>query len=352
MLRHALASIFALLLALLASVSGCQTFYSPPRPSIDGLKDGTLSDPGEPLVIRFSVPVEPKTLSVKVVRLVTDIEGNLGDEDTDPSTNLDVLYSFTQTDESGGVGELSPDRKTLSIHFDATPPTGPSLAVLVEPGLSDDLKHTSKIRQRFGFSYKFDCGDASATSAFPSGVYFFVVNVEKPIQTQIQLYADVRVDEATGAFVAEFTNADRNPDPNRCSPACSSTDACRLIPAEQCVIPSTKAGDDDEFPDWIANAIPPTGYFFSATGCVSEKDGVVRFANAPTDVTIQSPSITVVGIQLSASFVADAAGVFRGSGALTATNVVPLNGAGSGTMTARLIPADQVPTGLAPFPSP
>lgn len=352
MLRTALATLVALSMALVLAVSGCQTYDSPPRPAIQGLTDGTLPDPSAPLVIRFSEPVNVKTLKVKVVKLVTDIEGNLGDEDTDPNTSLDLLYSFSETEESGGVGEVSQDRTTLSIRFDATPPTGPSLAVLVEPGLSDDTGHKTGVRKRLVFGYKFDCGGVSATSAFPSGVYFFVVNVEKPIQTQIQLYADIRVDESTGNVLAEFTNADRNPDPNRCTPACMTTEACRLLPAPQCVIPSTKAGDDDEYPDWVANAVPPTGYFFSATGCVSAKDGVVRFANVPTDVTIQSPAVTVIGIQLSASFSTDAQGVFRGTGALTATEVQPLNGPGSGTMTARLIPPGEVPTGLAPFPTP
>lgn len=351
MLRNALAIIFALVSVLVLSAPGCQTYYSPPRPSIEGLVKGTLPDPSAPLVIQFSAPVNPKTLKVKVVKLITDIEGNLGDEDNDPNTSLDLLYSFTDTDETGGVGDLAPDRKSLSIKFDATPPVGPSLAVLVEPGLADDAGHKTGVRERLVFGYEFDCGSASATSAFPSGVYYFLVEVEKPIQTQIQLWADIRVDQTTGKVQAEFTNADRNPDPNRCNPPCQSTEACRLLPAQQCVIPSTKAGEVDEYPDWIANAVPPTGYFFSADGCVSEKDGVVRFANIPTDVTIQSPAIKVIGIQLSASFATDDKGVFRGTGALTATNVEPLNGPGSGTMTARLIPAADVPTGLAAFGS-
>jgi len=59
--------------------------------------------------------VKAKTLKVKVVRLVTDIEGNLGDEDQDPTTNLDVLYSFSDTDETGGVGDLAPIVRSLSI---------------------------------------------------------------------------------------------------------------------------------------------------------------------------------------------------------------------------------------------
>jgi hypothetical protein len=349
MLRKALALLLALAFVVLSAAPGCQTYYSPPRPGIQGLKDGTLTDPSAPLVVRFSAPVDPKTLRLKVVKLVTDIEGNLGDEDADPSTSLDLLYSFSDAEESGGVGDLAQDHKSLSIKFDATPPVGPSLAVLIEPGLSDGEGHKTAVRERLVFGYKFDCGSASATSAFPSGIYFFVIDVEKPIQTQIQLFADIHVDEATGKVRAEFTNADRNPDPNRCSPPCKTTEACRLLPAEECVIPSTKAGGDDEYPDWVGNYMPPTGYSFSAEGCVSPLDGGVRFANIPTDVTIQSPAIQVIGIELSASFGTDPAGVFRGTGALTATLIQPLAQPGSGTMTARLVPATEVPPGLAPF---
>lgn len=350
-LRSLAASLFAFTLLGGAIGSGCETYDSPPRPSIDGLADGVLTDPAAPLVVRFSEPVDPKTLKLEVVKLVTDLEGNLGDEDKDPSTQLETLYAFTPEGDTGGVGELSPDKKTLTIKFAATPPTGPALAVLIEPGLKDAEGNEEHVRQRLTFSYKFTCAGSAATSAFPSGVYFFVIDVEQPIETQIQLYADIRVDESTGNISAQFVNADRNPDPNRCSPPCDSTEACRLLPSEECVIPSTKAGNDDEFPDWIVNAQPPTGYTFSATGCVAESEGgVVRFANAPTDVTIQSPAITVIGIELSASFSLDEKGVFRGSGSLTSPNIEPLHQPGSGTMTARQVPLDQVPTGVPPAP--
>ena len=351
MLRRCLALFVFALSAACASGVGCQTYDSPPRASIDGLADGILTDPSAPLVVRFSEPVDPKTLKLEVVKLVTDREGNLGDEDKDPATALDSIYAFTATSESGGVGELSADKKTLTIKFEATPPTGPALAVLIEPGLKDADGNEQKVRDRVIFSYKFSCEGSGATTAFPSGAYFFIVDVEEPIETQIQLYANIAVDETTGAVSVAFANADRNPDPNRCSPACESTEACRLLPSEQCVVPSTKAGNADEFPDYIVNIEPPTGYSFDATGCVAESDGgVVRFANAPTDVTIQSPAVTVVGIELSASFAYDAEGVFRGSGSLTSPDVEPLHGAGSGTMTARLLKPEEVPAGLPEAP--
>lgn len=334
----------ALLGSSLGVVAACEVFDPPPSASIAGLEEGTLADTAAPLVVRFSEPVELDTLSLKVVKLVTDIEGNLADEDKDENTNLDILYSFTNAGESLGVGSVSADRRSLAVSFEFTPPVGETLAVLVDPGLADKEGNVTATRQVLPFGYSVGCEDAGPTEAFPSGVYFFLVDVEKPVPTQIQLYADIRVDTATGLVRAQFTNADRNPDLSRCSPACDATEACRTLPTRECVLPSLKAGTDSEFPDWVPNAALPTGFSFYLDGCVIDRgDGTVAFTNKPADVVIPSPAVTVVGILLSAAFSTEGDGTFRGTGSLKSTEVLPLVGPGVGTMTARLVPADQVP---------
>lgn len=327
-----------------AVVSACDVFDPPPTARIVGLQEGTLSDSSAPLVVSFSEPVVLESLKLEVVRLATDVEGNLGDEDDDPSTGLDLLYRFTDAGEELGFGAVAPDRKSISITFSETPPIGESLAVLVEPGLRDAEGNETATRERLPFGYSFGCDDAGPTDAFQSGVYFFLVDVEQPVPTQIQLYADIRVDPATGLVRAQFTNADRNPDPSRCSPACDASEACRTLPSKACVIPSTRAGIDDEFPDWVPNAVLPAGFSFYLDGCVLDRgDGTVAFTNKPADVDISSPDVTVVGIQLAAAFAVDGSGVFRGTGSLKSKAVLPLTGAGVGTMTARLVPPELVP---------
>lgn len=337
---------------------GCETYDSPPRPSIVGLVDGTLLDPAAPLVIRFSEPIDPDSLKVKVVKLVVDEEGRLADEDDDDATLNDEFFGYDPATANifGGTGELSKDNTTFTIRLNTSLPIGPSLAVLIEPGLKDDAGADWAVRQRLVFGYKLACDESTAgTDKFPSGAYYFLVDVEKPIETQIQLFADIVVDPSTGRFTAQFTNADRNPDPGRCSPACSETEACRLLPAEECVVPSTKAGSADEYPDFLPNDVLPVGYTFSAEGCVVESGEGVVFVNLPTDVDIQQPDVFVQGIQLTASFADDGSGVFRGTGSVTAEKVFigpKDSGAASGTTTARLIPEGEVPPGIPPAPSP
>ncbi len=102
-----------------------------------------------------------------------------------------------------------------------------SLVLLVEPGLKDLEGREQKTRQRLLFSYKFSCDSATAPDIFTSGVYYFVVNVDKPIPTQIQLFAQLTVDPVTGQVTASFVNADRNPDKTRCTPACDAATTCQ-----------------------------------------------------------------------------------------------------------------------------
>lgn len=330
---------------------GCETYDSPPRPAIEGLVDGTLADPAAPIEIHFSEPIDPSTLKVKLVKLVVDEEGRLGDEDDDDATVNSELFGYDPATANifGGTGELLKNDTVFRITPTTSLPIGPSLAVLIEPGLKDLAGNDWAVRQRLVFGYRLACDESTGgTDKFPSGAYFFLVDVEKPIETQIQLFAQIEVDATTGRFVGQFTNADRNLDPSRCSPACESTEACRLLPAEECVVPSTKAGTDDEYSDFLPNDVLPVGYTFTAEGCVVEAGDSLVFVNLPTDVDILQPDVFVQGIQLTASF-ADDGGVFRGTGGVTAEKVflgTTDSGAASGTMTARLIPADEVPDGI------
>ncbi|HTJ85566.1 MAG TPA: hypothetical protein VL400_27805, partial [Polyangiaceae bacterium] len=297
------AGIVATASAVLAA-PGCETYDSPPRPSIYGLEDGALADNTAPIYLVFSEPVVTKTLRVQVVKLVTDTEGNLGDEDDDDATQLQSFFANDPVTANNFGGKLtwSEDRTTARIDLDATLPIGPSLAVLIEPGLSDDEGREQKTRERLVFAYRLDCTAAGAPTDFPNGTYFFIANVVKPIDTQIQLLGVLEVDPETGQFNGQFTNADRNPDDSRCSPPCDETTACRTIPIEACVPPSEKSSSDNEYPDFVPNPTPPAGYTFSVGGCVVQHDNTYTFINQPADVDIQQPDVFVAGIQLIASF--------------------------------------------------
>ena len=92
------AALGALGLAAAASLgAACQSFVAPPEPAIDGLQSGVLSDVNAPLRLRFSKPIDPATLRVKVVKLEVDNEGNLPDERPEP-VDLAPLYSHDPDD--------------------------------------------------------------------------------------------------------------------------------------------------------------------------------------------------------------------------------------------------------------
>jgi hypothetical protein len=333
-------------------------YDAPPQVSIEGIAGGLLADPTAPLVLVFDEPVVPASLRAKIVRYEVDAEGRLGDEDDDPATALDVIFDNPPDADIGGVGELDTARTRYRITLHQTLPVGPQFAVLIEPGLSDDAGHAWQARQQLKFGYDFSCGAAGEAkpSQFPSGKFFFVVDVDAPIGTQIQLWADVRVNAQTGEFVGQFTNGDRDQalDCTEYGLDCDATEVCRTLPEPACAKPSDNAGTPDEFPDFAPNFTPPRGYSFTVLGCVVDReDGSFSFANVPTDVVVQSPAVTVQGITLNSSWEYDQEGVLRGTGTFHATQVflgVTPSGEGAGTHRERLVPDELAHPDIPPPP--
>jgi hypothetical protein len=344
---------FALSLLLLAA-PGCGYYDGPPRPSIDGAEDGVLDDPKAPIVLRFSEPVVPSSLHVTIARYVTDVEGNLPNEDADPNTELDVLFEYQQNfPPTGGTAELVDDDTVLRIMPTAAMPIGPKLVLLVEPGLSDRLGHTTKTRKRVLFAYRFDLKCDKPTAVFRPGYYFLLADIKNPIQTQVQLFGSLDLDASTGKIRGQFTNADRNMEKGRCPFDCP--EACRTLPMPACVAPSERAGTVDEFPDYIPNAAPPAGYTFTADGCVADQPGgSTVFVTAPVDVIVQIPPVTLRNAALTAELSPDAEGVLRGSGSLVADEVLlgtSASGKGEAALVLRSITDMQAPPGIPAPPA-
>jgi hypothetical protein len=161
---------------------------------------------------------------------------------------------------------------------------------------------------------------------------------------------DIRVDPATGDFVGQFTNGDRDTtiDCTQFGLSCAVEDVCQTLPSPACVMPSTRAQTADEYPDFTYNISAETGYSFTVAGCIIDQaDGTYLFANEPASVVVPNPSVTVDGIRFNAIFEWDG-DVLRGSGSFNADEVflgvVPF-GAGVGTMQSRTIPAAEVKPG-------
>lgn len=339
-------------IALLAGLA-CESYQPPPHAGIEGLESGVLTDSRAPLVVDFGMPVDSTTMSVKVAIEQTDVEGNLADEDDNPETQLQVLVGTDPLEgQLAGKSELIDGDTKLRMVPDAALPVGPKLVLIVEAGLKSKDGVEATYRQKIPFSYTVKC-NADKPTKLTGGTYFMLLDVQQPLGTQIQLYGAIDVDQASGALVGQFTNADRNPN-QKCPTPCGAADACRLLPAPECVAPSTRAGTADEYPDFVPNPTPPTGYSFFVQGCAVDDGDAVGVITAPATMVVESPKVTVEALTMTGQFLPDASGGVRVTGSLVAGTVRlgtnPL-GAGKGTMSGVKIPEAQIPPGV-PRPPP
>ncbi len=354
-MRRALACparIVALALLSISLTPACAVFDAPPEVTIEGLTEGLLGDPTAPIVLAFSKPPVPSTIRIEIAPYLVDSNGLLADE---PGNTLNMPFTplFTHDPmfgDSGGTDVMSADGSTMTITPSAPFPVGGQLVVLVEPGLSDAEGTVTKVRREDVFGYASTLTCDAPVKTFKEGTYFLLVAVEQPINVQLQIFAQIDLDPATGAFDGVFTKAKRNPDPTRCNPPCPSTDVCRLIPTEACVIPSTQAGSVDEYSDYVPNPDPPTGFASLNTGCAVQQGAMTAsFATRPNDVMVDMPSVTLRNTAMTVSFTPDGTGTLRGTGTLTADAVLlgTINsGMGQGNMTARSITAAEAPPGI------
>jgi hypothetical protein len=353
---RALASLWALVFVVV--MFACETFDGPPEPAIEGLSAGVLADPSLPFEVSFSKPIELSTLNLKIVNLDLDEEGNLPDERGNPDLEMKPLFEYTGGDgrEFGGTLEaikVGEELRRVKIVTRARLPVAAKLALLIEPGLKQagGKGLELKTRVRVPFAYDFKCS-GKGTKVMKSGAYFLLLNVEKPIGTQIQLFGWLDIDAASGQIRGQFTNADRLMDVNRCPGlGCKAgVDACQTLPERKCVAPSERAITMDDFPDFEVNPTPPTGYGFSVPGCAEDiDDTTAAFATAPANLVVQQPAVSVRGLTIVAQWKAGPDGVLRATGNGNGEDVLLGTGAlgpASGTIVARTLSEAEAPKNI------
>jgi|HubBroStandDraft_2_1064218.scaffolds.fasta_scaffold84970_2 hypothetical protein len=347
---------YCLLSALgMAEVSSCQTYEPPPTAKLEALSNGVLSNSNSlaPLVLQFSTPVDPSTVSVEVALFDIDSYGNLPDEEPGGGS-LDVLLRHTPKEDTHVTAKFSADHTTLTLT--PTPagilPIGPSLVLLVSPGVTSTTTGTVlHYRERIPFSYAVQCGSAHA-SRFESGPYFFLLQVTEPLGIELKAFASIVVDPESGAFHGQFTAALRNSDPSRCNPACTGGEVCQLIPKQACVEMSTPPASVYEWPDFVPKSTAPNGYTFEMQGCAVDTGdaGAVNIETAPGILNVASPHVSIQGLKFTAQFAPVDGGLVEGSGSLTATKTflgsLNLREMGAGTLTALSIPQGKAPPEL------
>jgi hypothetical protein len=341
-----------LVLLAVTSAPSCQSYLPPPTATLDGLSNGILQKPNTPIVVTFSTPVDPSTINIVIAPFDIDAYGNLPDEVPDGGS-LNPLVTHTPTADTHATSTLSADHTTLTL--DPTPmgwlPAGPSLVLLVDPGLTSETTGVVlHYRERLPFSYPATQGK-NAPTRFHSGAYFFVLQVAKPLAVPLKVFAAIDVNAQTGEFSGQFTAALRNSDPNRCSPPCVDGNVCKELPTPSCVLMSTPPDNAEEYPDYVWKATSPDGYTFEMHGHASNVGdaGAVNILTEPGQLDVPSPAVTVEGLVLTAQFTPVDGGVVQASGSLTATHTLlgTLDlGPGAGTMSAVSIPDAQVPADL------
>ena len=348
-LAHLLRVMLLGALAVGTAAPACETYEPPPTVTIVGLQGGVLYDSKAPLVLSFGQPVDFSTLNMRLAFYDTDLAGALPDERGDPAgaDQLRVVLGHDALDgDKGGHADFAADGTSMTFVPDSALPVGPKLVVLVEPGLKGTGGRTRINRTRLPFSYAVRCTKGTRAEKLKSGTYFVLLDVAEPLGSQIRLYGAIDVDVASGAFVGQFTSAARNPDGTRCPSPCKDIERCRLLPAPACVVPSQRAGSVEEYSDFVPSVEPPVGYSFPVEGCAIDDGAGSGVITAPATMVVQQPAVTVEGLVMTAFFGPDATGGTHATGSLLA-DTVRLNGnrigAGKGTMTARLIPAGEVP---------
>ncbi|MEB2312477.1 MAG: hypothetical protein OZ921_19480 [Sorangiineae bacterium] len=317
-----MARLFFLLFAL-AFVS-CASFDPAPGVTLEGEEHGAMTvAPDRPLVVRFSEPVVARTLRVRIVSLAVpnaiDFEGNLLDEQHPPDreafqASTVLAYDGAAPDDPertyGAAFALGADRATLTIDPDLSLSVTVPYLLLIEPGLSDEAGNVTVPRIRIPFIYPLEGGGKTRLA---TGYYYYLINVEFLAQ-QLRLYTHMRVDPDTGEWHAVMTNAGRRAAGNGrpgCPASCpASTPLCQLLNPElpSCVKPSDKQNKLTEFPDFVPDPTPPTGFKFEVTGFArDEADGSIAFGTAPFDMTITigtgAVEVTTVGTVLAGKFV-------------------------------------------------
>ena len=291
-------SLLTLAFAALTS-PGCETFDGPPEAYLPDASGGLLSDPRAPVRIRFTKPINPDTLKLELVPLEVDAQDRLPDERGVPDTDVRILNPLfihnplELSADYNGTSTLEENDTLFTATLRSRLPVGQRLAILIEPGLANTTNGlTINVRRRLPFALDFKCSNRG-TQIAKSGPYFFLLNVETPLALQVQLYAWLDIDPVTGAFVGQFSNADRLPNAGKCPTGCGGDEVCQTSPTTKCVLASDKAESVDDYVDFFPQDDETLGYGVTVQGCVEDQGCHHRRARhrpPPTSASRRRPS--------------------------------------------------------------
>jgi hypothetical protein len=268
-----------------------------------------------------------------------------------PGFEASILYRY----EGGVAGPgasfvLGTNGTTLRVQPDVPFPLAPLIAI-IEPGLEDLEGNATKQRTRLPFSYMLTSG---GPTTLPSGHYFYLINVDY-LEQQLRLDSYIEVDQTTGEWRGQFTNAIRSPlanDRAECAAlACSADEICALHRTPPgCVLRSERMLGLGEVLDFVPEDDPANnGYSFPVEGYArDEVDGTIAFGTKTFDIEILISGIPIfvdnslIGGQLALS----PEGEVSGTGGVSVEQVI-VNGEDQGPTSGRLEARSLTPAEVA-----
>jgi hypothetical protein len=176
-------------LVLLIALAGC-AYDPPPEVTIDIPPEGAFLS-GDPLTLRFSEPIDPDTLAIRVWPSERDIEGEL------PADAEPLLDTCRLADAPCGDADLtlSDDGSSAQVILARSTLGAPGLPLLLEVTreLTDQDGSSRGIPEWFDVQFSPRRQPNTEPVAFDDGVYVIVAEIDDPVPAIITLITDIRV---------------------------------------------------------------------------------------------------------------------------------------------------------------
>ena len=171
-------------------VFGACYYEPPPEVVLDFPEEGTFLE-GDPLVLSFSVPIDPATLTVSVWPDERDSENEIP-EDSEPLLEGCTLATSPCGTTTFSVAE---DGMSASVTLDPDDLGQPDVPFLLEvhPGLQGTEPDVGELNRSIFFDFQFKPVDPTAEPVdFQEGAYTIVAIIEEPLPLIMNLIAEFR----------------------------------------------------------------------------------------------------------------------------------------------------------------
>jgi hypothetical protein len=176
-------------LALLCALAGCA--YDPPPEVTMDIPPGGAFLVGDPLTLRFSEPIDPDSLAIRVWPSARDIEGEL------PADTAPLLDTCRLVDAPCGGADLivADDGSSAQVVLARSSLGGPGLPLLLEVTreLSDRGGSSRGIPEWFDVQFSPRREANTEPVDFDDGVYIIVGEIDDPVPAIITLVTDIQV---------------------------------------------------------------------------------------------------------------------------------------------------------------